>query len=103
MKPHFIILLSIISVSVFATDDAAHNPIAKKLKKRVVKELSKHEVAGYCDIFIELVHDKQYAKVKKVRGTGDHQVCKVGKRVIKRGERFKYKHPEKFIRVHVSS
>lgn len=103
MKPHFIIQLLLISAPVFAIDDAAYNPIAKKLKKRVVKALSKHEVTGYCDIFVELVHDERYAKVKRVRGTGDHRVCKIGKKAIKRGERFRYKYPEKFIRVHVSS
>ena len=103
MKLHLFIFLTLFSASSIAIDDADHNSIAKKLKQRVAKELSKQELEGYCDLFIELSHDERYAKVKKVRGTGDHKVCKVGKKVIKRGQRFKYQQPEKYIRIHVTS
>lgn len=103
MKPHLLIFLTLFSASSVAIDDAERNSIAKKLKQRVVKELSKQELEGYCDLFIELSHDDRYAKVKKVRGTGDHKVCQVGKKVIKRGQRFKYQQPEKYIRIHVTS
>lgn len=103
MKSNLLIVLTLFSASSIAIDDAERNSIAKKLKQRVVKELSKQELEGYCDLFIEFSHDDRYAKVKKVRGTGDHKVCKVGKKAIKRGQRFKYQQPEKYIRIHVTS
>lgn len=103
MKPHLLIFLTLFSASSIAIDDAKRNPIAKKIKQRVVKELSKQQLDGYCDLFIEFSHDDRYAKVKKVRGTGDHKICKVGKKAIKRGQRFKYQQPEKYIRIHVTS
>ena len=77
MKPHLLIFLTLFSASSIAIDDAERNPIAKKIKQRVVKELSKQQLDGYCDLFIEFSHDDRYAKVKKVRGTGDHKICKV--------------------------
>ncbi len=103
MKSHLLIFLTLFSASSIAIDDAERNSIAKKLKQRVVKELSKQELEGYCDLFIEFSHDDRYAKVKKVRGTGDHKVCKAVKKIIKRGQRFKYQQPEKYIRIHVTS
>lgn len=93
----------LISHGAMAVDDSSHNKIAKKLKKRVERQLSKQDASGYCDLYIEFVHQDKWAKIRRVKGTGDHYVCKVGKKAIKKGERFKYKQPEKYIRIHIAN
>lgn len=98
-----ILMLTAAPSFVLASDDAAHNPIAKKLKNKLLKELATSDLKGFCDVFVELKHTDNYAIVASVTTTGDYRLCKVGKTTIKKGLRFKYRTPEKYLRIHVAN
>lgn len=86
------------------TDDALVNPVAKKIKATVIKGFNKSnvEVEGYCDLMIEMKHSKGYARIKKVRASGDSTACKHAKKYLPKKKKFKYSFPEKFIRLHIT-
>ena len=98
-------LLCFTSPSILA-DDALINPVAKKIKVTVLKGLNKSNVDvdfdGYCDLMIEMKHSKGYARIKKVRASGDSKACKQAKKHLPRKKKFKYSFPEKYIRLHIS-
>ena len=74
---YLVFLLCFTSPSVLA-DDALINPVAKKIKSSILKGMKKSsvELEGYCDLMIEMRHSKGYARIKKVRTSGDSRVCK---------------------------
>ncbi len=86
------------------SDDSLINPIAKKIKTTVLKGLNKSqiELEGYCDLMIEMKHAKGYARIKKVRTSGDSKICKEAKKHLPKRKKFKYSFPEKYIRLHIS-
>ncbi|WP_373943253.1 hypothetical protein L0991_05175 [Vibrio chagasii] len=85
-------------------DDSLINPVAKKIKATVLKDLNKShiELEGYCDLMIEMKHAKGYARIKKVRTSGDSKICKEAKKHLPKRKKFKYSFPEKYIRLHIS-
>jgi hypothetical protein len=50
-----------------------------------------------------LSHSKNIATVKRVTGTGDYRVCKASKKAIKKGKQYKYRTPEKYLRIHIAN
>lgn len=100
---YLIFLSCFLSPFVFA-DDALVNPVAKKIKATVLKGLNKSNVDfdGYCDLMIEMKHFKGYARIKKVRVSGDSKACKQAKKHLPRKKKFKYSFPEKYIRLHIT-
>lgn len=86
------------------SDDSLINPVAKKIKTTVLKGLDKShiELEGYCDLMIEMKHAKGYARIKKVRTSGDSKICKEAKKHLPKRKKFKYSFPEKYIRLHIS-
>ncbi|MCK8077409.1 hypothetical protein MSG34_14675 [Vibrio sp. 1CM2L] len=100
---YLVFLLCFLSPVTFA-DDALVNPVAKKIKVTVMKGLNKSNVDfdGYCDLMIEMKHSKGYARIKKVRTSGDSNVCKQAKKHLPKTKRFKYSFPEKYIRLHIT-
>ena len=86
------------------SDDFLINPVAKKIKATVLKGLNKSQVEleGYCDLMIEMKHAKGYARIKKVRTSGDSKICKEAKKHLPKRKKFKYSFPEKYIRLHIS-
>ena len=94
-------LLCFTSPSILA-DDALINPVAKKIKVTVLKGLNKSDFDGYCDLMIEMKHSKGYARIKKVRASGDSKACKQAKKHLPRKKKFKYSFPEKYIRLHIT-
>lgn len=86
------------------SDDSLINPVAKKIKTTVLKGLNKShiELEGYCDLMIEMKHAKGYARIKKVRSSGDSKICKEAKKYLPKRKKFKYSFPEKYIRLHIS-
>ncbi|MFV8461636.1 hypothetical protein ACNO7T_10815 [Vibrio campbellii] len=86
------------------SDDSLINPVAKKIKTTVLKGLNKSqiELEGYCDLMIEMKHAKGYARIKKVRTSGDSKICKEAKKHLPKRKKFKYSFPEKYIRLHIS-
>lgn len=86
------------------SDDSLINPVAKKIKTSVLKGLNKSnvELEGYCDLMIEMKHGKGYARIKKVRTSGDSKICKEAKKHLPTRKKFKYSFPEKYIRLHIS-
>ncbi|PMG20675.1 hypothetical protein [Vibrio splendidus] len=100
---YLIFLSCFLSPLVFA-DDALVNPVAKKIKATVLEGLNKSNIDfdGYCDLMIEMKHSKGFARIKKVRASGDSKVCKHAKKHLPRKKKFKYSFPEKYIRLHIS-
>ena len=100
---YLIFLSCFLSPFVFA-DDALVNPVAKKIKATVLKGLNKSNIDfdGYCDLMIEMKHSKGYARIKKVRASGDSKACKQAKKHLPRKKKFKYSFPEKYIRLHIT-
>ncbi|HFQ5380197.1 hypothetical protein LZU85_14055 [Vibrio sp. IRLE0018] len=91
--------------NVIYADDSTRNPIALKLKKSVQKKVDKQLVhySGYCDVVVYFHHTDKHAVVEKVNGTGDAQICRFAKQLIKVGSKFRYKVPERMIVIHISS
>ncbi len=85
-------------------DDSLINPVAKKIKTTVLKDLNKSqiELEGYCDLMIEMKHAKGYTRIIKVRTSGDSKICKEAKKHLPKRKKFKYSFPEKYIRLHIS-
>lgn len=100
MKTIYILILSIVSISTYA-DDSDTNLIAKKLKAKISRAIYDSGDVGYCDLFIEMTHTDSIAIVKRVTSSGDFRICKVAKAKIKKGQRFKYEQPEKYILIHI--
>ncbi|MGF1802418.1 hypothetical protein L4D11_17245 [Vibrio gigantis] len=100
---YLVFLLCFLSPGAFA-DDALVNPVAKKIKVTIMKGLNKGDVIfdGYCDLMIEMKHSKGYARIKKVRTSGDSKVCKQAKKHLPKKNNFKYRFPEKYIRLHIA-
>ncbi len=99
---YLVFLFCFLSPVVFP-DDALVNPVAKKIKVTVMKGLNKSNTHfdGYCNLMIEMKHSKGYARIKKVRTSGDSKVCKQAKKHLPKKKRFKYSFPEKYIRLHI--
>tara|TARA_Y100001960_G_scaffold55610_1_gene57051 strand:- start:216 stop:530 length:315 start_codon:yes stop_codon:yes gene_type:complete len=95
-------LLFIFSTLSFAQDDSEWNAVAKQLKKKATVKVSNLNLPGYCNVFVELKHTKRYAIVVKVTSSGDYKICKASKSAIKKGEKYKYRTPEKYLRIHIA-
>lgn len=102
MRTLHLVLLLAFSLNVDAhIDDAESNPIAKKIKARITKALKKQEYRGFCTVFIEMAHSNSTAIVKRVKTSGDYKLCKLSRSKINKGQRFKYRIPEKYLRLHI--
>ncbi|MCF9123910.1 hypothetical protein J8A01_10935 [Vibrio parahaemolyticus] len=86
-------------------DDSETNPVAKKIKSTLQKKVDKQfdQYDGYCDLMIEMEHKGKVAIVKRVTGSGDTKVCRFARSNLKTGKRYRYKHPEKYIRIHITT
>lgn len=86
------------------SDDSLINPVAKKIKVTLLKGLNKSsaDLEGYCDLMIEMKHAKGYARIKKVKTSGDSKICKEAKKHLPKRKKFKYSFPEKYIRLHIA-
>lgn len=91
-------------ISPALADDSQVNPIAKKIKSQIVKKLDNSSIdyKGFCDVTIEMRHSDTRAKVHRVRTSGDRKLCNFAKKTVKVGKTYKYKFPEKFIRLHIT-
>ncbi|WP_459656959.1 hypothetical protein [Vibrio rotiferianus] len=91
--------------NLIVADDSEFNPVAKKIKSKLQKQVDKRfdDYQGYCDVMIELEHSNSTAKIRRVTGIGDTKICKFAKSKLKKGKKFKYRYPEKFIRLHLST
>ncbi|MGR5279215.1 hypothetical protein ACPV5J_21235 [Vibrio rotiferianus] len=91
--------------NLIVADDSEFNPVAKKIKSKLQKQVDKRfdDYQGYCDVMIELEHSNSTAKIRRVTGIGDTRICKFAKSKLKKGKKFKYRYPEKFIRLHLST
>ncbi|MBR9874548.1 MAG: hypothetical protein GYB23_09810 [Vibrionaceae bacterium] len=96
--------LALFSAPTFA-DDSQVNPVAKKIKNKLQRKVTKKfdDYQGYCDVMIEMEHKGSKASIKRVSGTGDQTVCRFVKSNLKVGKRFRYKYPEKYIRLHITT
>ncbi|MBD1556830.1 hypothetical protein HC752_07760 [Vibrio sp. S9_S30] len=103
MNLRILLLVSCLVTPVYA-DDSQTNNVAAKIKAKVEKVIRNYKkpLQGYCNYMIEMEHKGKYAYIKRVSYTGDRKICKLGRRGIKKGMRFKYHVPEKLIRIHVS-
>ncbi len=96
------IVFCLVSSPILA-DDSQTNSVARKIKAKVERAVNKYKkpLSGYCDLTIEMEHKGKFAYIERIRTSGDHKLCKVGKKSIKKGMRFRYKKPERFIRIHI--
>lgn len=102
-------LLIVLSLCIFvkdaySRDDSERNNVASKIKKEVMKAVKRSPDTeyGYCDLMIEMRHDDNYAYIKRASYTGDKRVCKASKKALRVGKKYRYKEPEKYIRLHIS-
>lgn len=95
----------LIGLSAAKADDSDTNPIAKKIKAELQKKVSNKfdSYEGYCDLMIEMEHKGKNAKIKRINGNGDKPVCQFAKSNLKIGKRYRYKFPEKYIRLHITT
>lgn len=101
-----VILLSglLITPSSTLADDAQRNPLAKRIKAKVLKHVKKHTngYVGYCDVMIEMHYHSNRAEIKSVRTNGDSKVCHLSKAFLKKGTQYRYIYLEKYIQLHIS-
>ncbi|OXX55303.1 hypothetical protein B9J80_05740 [Vibrio sp. V12_P9A6T4] len=108
MKKIYVVIISLVIV-VFCSkgyaDDSESNPVAKSIKQQTLKALKKYrsKLDGYCDVMIEMKHVQSYAEIVGVGTNGDYQICAKAKSKIKIGKKFKYKVPEKYIRIQINA
>ncbi|AYO19892.1 hypothetical protein D0856_07115 [Vibrio owensii] len=98
-------LLILFSNSVAKADDSQTNPVANQIKVELQKKTNRKfdGYDGYCDLMIEMEHKGKSAKIKKVNVSGDKRVCQFAKSNVKIGKRYRYKFPEKYIRLHITT
>ena len=98
-----LLVLIIVSFSAWSSDDAEFNPIAKKLKAKILTEI-KHDIqlSGFCDVYIYMKHNGEKAVISKVKTSGDYKLCKASKKAIKLNKTFNYTKAEMMIRIHIS-
>lgn len=102
MKKLILILLFTPLSSV--ADDALINPVAKKIKSQIIKILHKQghdDLSGFCDLMLEMRHQKAHVKVHRIKTSGDSKLCKAARRAVPK-KRYRYKEHEKFIRIQIS-
>ncbi|EHI5140571.1 hypothetical protein QNE83_004063 [Vibrio alginolyticus] len=99
-----LMILIFASTSVFA-DDSDTNLLAKKIKTKLQKKVDNKfdDYQGYCDVMIEMEHKSKNAVIKRVTSSGDQKVCRYVKSNLKKGKRYRYKYPEKYIRLHITT
>ncbi|MGF1755015.1 hypothetical protein L4C33_15650 [Vibrio makurazakiensis] len=105
MFPKLITLCSLLCSITINADDSQTNPVAKKIKKTVTQYVNKRtsDYIGYCDIMVEMRHTKNKAIIHKIKTSGDYKVCKLSKKSLKKGRKYSYPYPEKFIRIHITT
>ncbi|WP_261881542.1 hypothetical protein [Vibrio pelagius] len=84
-------------------DDALVKPVAKKIKSQIIKTLNAkgyNELDGFCDLMLEMRHNKAFTKVHRVRTHGDPKLCKVAKKAVPK-KQYRYKNYEKLIRIQI--
>ncbi|USD66540.1 hypothetical protein [Vibrio sp. SCSIO 43136] len=102
--PKTLLLLAILlSAASVQADDTEFYEVARSIKSKVLKKVSKSEASGFCDLMIELRHRENYARIVSVKATGSYELCKVSKSALKKNQKFKYDEPEKYIRIHVEN
>mgnify|MGYP003338961102 FL=1 len=52
---------------------------------------------------IEMEHKGKKAVIKRVTSSGDKKVCRYVKSNLRKGKRYRYKYPEKYIRLHIAT
>ncbi|WP_394125485.1 hypothetical protein [Vibrio hepatarius] len=103
MMTRNLLIFSIVMSFVVYADDTEINPLASKIKSKIDKQLSKYNLSGYCDLFIEMAHKENFAVIKRVTSTGDHKLCKASKQIVRKGHRYEYSLTEKYIRLHIEN
>ncbi|MFH0258514.1 hypothetical protein ACGRL8_16130 [Vibrio rumoiensis] len=106
MKLLFLCLVAISSAA-FSYDDSQRYQVAKFYKKKIMKvvDRSSNNLKGECRMMLTMNHiDHDYAKLKRVRTTGDSQLCKVAAKSLApyKNKKIKYDIPEKLLRLTVS-
>ncbi|MGR5237803.1 hypothetical protein [Vibrio alfacsensis] len=99
------LIIFLMANTVSYADDAETNPLAKKIKSKLQTAVNKKfdDYQGYCDVMIEMEHKGKQASIKRIRGSGDHAVCKYVKSKLKVGKRYRYTFPEIYIRLHITT
>ncbi|EGU9322592.1 hypothetical protein CGH21_21605 [Vibrio parahaemolyticus] len=107
LRMRYVVTLFLLLLPTASTlaDDSETNPVAKKIKSTLQKKVDKQfdQYDGYCDLMIEMEHKGKVAIVKRVTGSGDTKVCRFARSNLKSGKRYRYKHPEKYIRIHITT
>ncbi|HHF3031398.1 TPA: hypothetical protein ACVO3D_001465 [Vibrio diabolicus] len=87
------------------SDDSETNPLAKKIKTKIQRKADNKfdDYQGYCDVMIEMEHKGKKAVIKRVTSSGDKKVCRYVKSNLRKGKRYRYKYPEKYIQLHIAT
>lgn len=97
------LLLFVFSFYSWSADDAEFNPIAEKIKAKVLKDINGEEhLVGFCNVYIYMKYKGKTAYVSRVKTSGDYKLCKASKKAIKLNKPFRYTNTEKILRIHVS-
>lgn len=94
-------LVCLLAAPTACADDAETNPIAKTLKQKLLKSIKNSQLTGYCDVYVEMTHTESMAIVKRVTTSGDYRLCKLSQSKVRLGQQFKFRYPEKYIRLHI--
>lgn len=99
------VLASLMFISSLSlADDSERNPLAKQIKSKLIKHVRKHTdgYVGYCNVMIEMRYDSRRASIRSVKTSGDSKVCKLSKKYLQKGTKFKYTYLEKYLNLHIS-
>lgn len=94
----------VITNDAVAYDDSQLYKQAKFYKKKAQKAIDKSSTSynGECRVMLTMTHqDNQYAKLKRIRTSGNRQLCQLVKKELKRfkNKKVAYSTPEKFLRI----
>lgn len=106
----FLIMISfmVVSHTVFSQDDSQRYKAAKFYKSKIIKAVGKspQKLKGECRLMLSMNHiDNKYAELKRIRTSGNSQVCKVAAKELKiyKNKKISYDVPEKLLRITVDT
>ncbi|EGR1075999.1 hypothetical protein EFU42_08505 [Vibrio cholerae] len=82
-------------------DDSDSNIVAAAIKWNVSTSLYRYQKGDtdFCEVMVTMDHVGEYAIIKRVSSTGSHDYCNFIKKQIRKGQKYKYEHPEKLIQL----
>ncbi|RBM38909.1 hypothetical protein [Vibrio tarriae] len=101
MKKRLLTLAFVMMPFWASADDSDSNIVAAAIKWNVSTSIYHYYKGetGFCDVMVTMDHVGEYAIIKRVSSTGSYDYCNFIKKQIRKGQKYKYEHPEKLIQL----